>query len=352
MNQPETQTDVAPETDVALTEEELWALDDEALNNPEAQETKTEPAPDAETETKAEPDPEPGPETPPETDSEPPEGETAKDEGPQEPEWWQQLPDEARNEIQQTYSQQQQMYERMQEQYQSLYGRVAPTQRKLAEAIAQRDSLIKQLEAYSDAPSNLEELEKTDTFKQLVKDFPEDAEAIKSTFAQLLSKQQQDVNAKLEETQRALQDERQAHAQREMNRLNQAHSDWQVWVNSNEFNVWRNALSPQDQQRVQQMLSSPYADENIEVLNVFKRDLQTAQEQARQGVTPNSEGKPAGSQQSQTQNPPRKKPPSVSPPSEGSGISGSRRVQVPQSEEELWGAVSEDELDQFRRRAG
>lgn len=340
--QSEEQAEVAQETDDALTEEQIWAeleSEDEEVETPEEPEAEQD---DEEPEEDDEPDqPERSPEQP---DRQPEQRSETEEPEQSEPEWWKSLDDDAKKEIQQTFSQQEQQLQRMQQQYNSLHGKVAPTQRELEKARKEYAALEKRLQAYENAPSSLEELEKSEAFKNLLEDAPEDADALKKAVSLLVSQREEDARAKLESTERALVEEREARTQRELNRLQQAHPDWQPAIQSNEFTVWRNALPQDQQQTVKQMLASPYADENIEVLNAFKRDLQAAR-----GSTQTTGDKPQGSQPSQKTTPQRRKPPQPSPGPEGSGVSGSRRIPAYKSEEELWAEIDEDEMRSLMR---
>lgn len=368
MNQSETQQAepaVEPDTEAALSEEEIWEQlesEERAGDEPEPKsEKEDEPEQSAEEsddddgqEPQGDPEPEPstkGKEPPPASQAEEGSGQEEQPSITEEKfqEMWNQVPEALRNEIQNHNRQQSEAFHRMQQQYNALHGRVAPAQRQLAELTRERDELKKQMEAHQNAPSSLEELEKSKVFKDIAEDFPEDAKALREQVSGVVANAVQNATAKLEEDQRALQTERETWTQREIQRLEQAHPDWDQAVKSREFAYWRSALSPEHQQQVAQMLASPFAEENVQVLNAFKSDLQAAQ----QGSTQPQESKPQGSQQpSNTPSPQRRSPPSASPPSTGSGVSGSRRTPVARSEEDLFAEVDEAEMDAFARRGG
>lgn len=305
------------------SEQEAEQAEPEAVDEPEGE----KPASDDDAQPQTHPEPETAehsepqgekPDRPPETG--------AKDE----PDWFQGLP----SDVQQKLTEQTNYANHLHQSYSALLGRVPGLQRENADLKKQVESLQKQLGELSQAPTpTLDDLEKSDAFKDYAQDFPEEAQELKKQFTSQARAVEQ-AKREAQQAQQAIQEQRRQLVSREQKRLSDKHPDWMQVSNSPMFQQWKQAVlsNPHQFPEMANKLSSMWAEDNIDVLNQFKRDLAEVQGQQAQGHK----------QSERPQTTHRPKPPAPSPAPQGSGLSGNRRNQVPLSEE--------DEFDRLVRQ--
>ena len=297
------------------TEEELQQTDQQEAEQ-ESQETEVEASEEPETEEnqfsrylkskrgepEQDPEPEPEPEQEPEQDPEP------EQEQAQGYDAW---PEQARAEIVRL----QQYAQQMEKQYNAVYGRLAPIQRAY-------EDLRKQLREMETAPPpTLKDLEDNDAYKEIVAEFPDEAETIKKVFG---SQHQVLETAKQQQQQLAqqLEAERRERVQTELQRLTVRYPNYQAIRNHPLFGQWRQAR-PEYETR----LNTLNSDFVSEALDAFKRDLAQVDPTAFAQLFP--QARPAAQ-------PKRPAPPKPSPPSQGSGLSGAQRSSAPVTAEQAF----------------
>lgn len=259
-----------------------------------------------------EPTTEPEPEEP-----EPERAEKAAEPG-KPPEWFETLPDDAKQQIQSQVQQTQKLYQ----DYQALHGRLAPMQRQNEDLRKQVDDLKAQLQKAEQEPPTPPDLEKNDAFNEFEADWPEEAKQIKAAIAARARAAEQ-AQEQARQTQAALQAERRRWIGRETQRLAEKHQDWMQVINTPEFQQWRTVIqaNPQLYPDLAPKFSSMYAEDNIALIDRFKADLAEIRQP-----------------KAQTQPPSRRPPPNPAPASSGSGVSGAQRRTTPMTDEEAFAA--------------
>lgn len=250
----------------------------------------------------------------------------------QEPEWFKSLPDDVRSGLVEQNKYTQYLYQS----YQALQGRLAPVQRENAD-------LRERLRKHEQAPTpTLEDLEKNDAYKEIAEEFPEEAKSLKGVFASK-ERESQQVKQQAQQLKQALDEQRQQTTQRELQRLESQHPDWMNVTNSQPFQQWKSVVeaNPQMYPEMANKLSSPWAEDNVDVLNQFKKDYAEYTGNGQQPPAQNSQ-QPQQQQRPQ-QKPNRPRPPQPSPPSQSSGISGNRGHGTPLSDEDLFEKLVEQD---------
>lgn len=257
----------------------------------------------------------------------------------QEPQWFQDLPEDGKKHFQQMNDYSHKLYQS----YNAVLGRLAPTQRE-------NEDLRKQLQQIEQAPPpTLDDLEKNDAYREIADEFPEEAKSLKDFFA---SKQREidQVKQQAADIHQALESDRKERIARETSRLEKKHPDWAQTFHSQPFQQWKNTIlaQPQVWPDMAQKLQSPWSEDNVEVLDQFQRDYAEVTGQPLPGQQEPSGGQnrepeqqaQSGGQTAQSgqtrQKPQRPRPPKPSPPSQGSGITGNRGGGTPLSDEELF----------------
>lgn len=374
---PETPTDAGvsgsespPPTQDELNESEFAKLFEEG--EPEAPPDKGaeegEPPPEGEDPGGSEGEGEPEGESPPVEGAESPEGDQpaeggegeqqaqpAQPEKPErppeteiqaEPEWWTDLPDEAKAQIGQ-------LHEYANQQYQAnsaMYGRLAPVQRENAYL---REQLQKAEQAQATTPT-LDDLEKSNAYKAITEEFPDEAKELKTLFTSQARAIQQAQTGQ-QRYQQAVNHVQQTYKQREYQRLAQVVPEFQQLMHHPRFQEWKQAVvaNPQMFGDLRQKLTSDFYEDSVDVLNQFRTHWAQAYPDEFSRVYPNAQagqpnqtpqGQPAGNGQAQPQTKPqqRPKPPNPSPPSQGAGVSGTTRKHPPRTDEERFAALFED----------
>jgi hypothetical protein len=299
-NQPEAEQEsqeTPPESGVSASEEpETEENEFTRYLNTKHSKDEPEPEPEPEPEVQGQADPEPEPNSEPEQQS----GFDA----------W---PEPARAEVIRL----QQYAEQMQKQYNAVYGRLAPIQRAY-------EDLRKQLhEKESAPPPTLKDLEENDAYKEIVAEFPDEAEAIKKVFGSQHQVLEQAAQQQ-QRLQQALEAERKERIQTELQRLQVRYPNYRSIQSDPLFGQWREAR-PEYETR----LNTLNSDLVSEALDAFKRDLFQVDKAAYARLFPTAQA--TAPQQTKRPTPPR-----PSPPSQGSGLSGARRSGPALTEEQAF----------------
>lgn len=201
-----------------------------------------------------------------------PQGEAQpQDEVPAQPtgfEWLEDLPDEKRGQARQIIDRQGQQIARLEQRVASHLGQLQPAQR----VISQLQQRLRQVESQraKESPSmpDVEKHKKAvyDRIDKEYEEFPEEAAKLKALFAESLDGVVRSIPsppARPEAPAMAGPDPRS-----EIQHLVTAYSDWGERRFSPEFDNWFARQSPD----TQQMLNSPYASDNVALLDAFTRD--------------------------------------------------------------------------------
>jgi DNA repair exonuclease SbcCD ATPase subunit len=179
---------------------------------------------------------------------------------------WQSVPEPLRNQFQQTN----QALQKLQSDYQAVTGRLAPTQREL-DALKKKLAEQEQLKetGKKDGPT-ADEIEAMSD-DELKREWPEVAAALERREQQLLSRIEAKLNPLQQQMEQRQQFEQQQQEQQirqqELNRLAQAHPDYQDVVRNPGFKQWVDSQHPS----IQALKASMSADDNIALLNLYKQ---------------------------------------------------------------------------------
>jgi len=222
---------------------------------------------------KVEPEPEPEPE--PEVEGEPvaaePEKEPEKEpELPTGLEWIEQLPEGERKKATEFIQRQGQAIARLDQRVKSHLGQLQPAQR----AVAQMRNQIRELEGKLSKQQPTESpviADKIKSYNEWVdseySDFPEEAQKLKTQFAESLDGVQRVLQAAVPSRQQS-QVPAGPNREEEVQHLSTAYSDWGERRYSPEFDQW---IATQPPETVQ-LLNSPFAADNVALLDAFTND--------------------------------------------------------------------------------
>lgn len=292
MNSPAEQLNVEPTPPegappVELSDEDMFEQAfDERFGDGETP-PETPPAGEAETPPPAGDEPPPSQQAGSET---PPAGEEPPPPANAEPEWFKDLPDEAKE----TFAALNNDLGSVREQYTALHGRLAPIQQQNADLQRRLQDSARTPKPTQAAPAGQTpasgstpalDLSQVPEFVEFEATFPEEAKAISAIFSRQaqhldhLSAQLGEVSQGLQEVQTVSSGDRR---ERELNNLATAHPDWMQVRPSVDFKNW---LTTQPAS-VARMADSPNSNECIYVLDRYKQDVYMQRELAKRDNPP------------------------------------------------------------------
>lgn len=301
-------------------QQEQEAQEVEAEDQPEPQERPENPEQGDEPDDSGEQ--EPGPERQPESDSE------AED---SEPEWYASLSEEARAHFEELQGKTQ----RLHQSYQAVHGRVAPMQRQVSD-------LRKQLEQVENPTTpTLEDLEKSDEWKAISEDLPQEAGQVKKLFssqARVIQKKDEESRHQQEQF---LQYQQRIKA-REEQRLEGVFQNHRQVTSHPAFSQWCGVVqqNPTQFPDIAEALQSPFYEDAEFVLSRFRHDLQQFRPEDAQMLFGQQEPQPAD-KKAEKPSVSRRAPPNPSPPSQSAGVSGNSGGR-PMTEEEYFASLIPD----------
>ena len=153
------------------------------------------------------------------------------------------------------------------------HGQLGPAQRQLSQYQRRTQELERELEALKKQQPAEDPVAKAKR-EQWEKDFPEEAEALKSHLTPL-QKELEETKARLAQTYQAQQEtQRQIYVKEQLAELSTAHPDWRDVRQSEQFGLWVNSLDADDAALLDRM----DAQSNIKLLTRFKQDMWIAQQ--------------------------------------------------------------------------
>ena len=198
------------------------------------------------------------------------------------PEWYDALPDEAKELFDKNASD----LAALQDQYTALHGRVAPVQQENARLRRQLEEQSQpaptggqgntpsQSPTAQPVPTSTANLDDVEEFQEFKEAFPEEARAIEAIFGRQaqhithLASQLGEVTQGLQQIQSvSTKSEREA----ALKQLSEAHPDWMQVRHSDDFEQWRATQPPS----VAMMADSPNVNECIYILDRYKQDVWT-----------------------------------------------------------------------------
>ena len=257
----------------------------------------------------------------------PPEVDTQDKSGEDKP-WFAELPEDARQRIQQAEQYANSLYQN----YQALQGRLAPVQRQNEDLRKQVEDLNKQLQERSQENPSIEDLDNSDAWKEVLEEFPDESAEVKKLFTGKESALQE-ANQKVQQLEQELARIGNDRKQAEWNRLKARHPDADAVRAHPQFHQWlqqKSQDSQADPELVRKM-QSPFYEDVADVIDAFKTDFFGQQPHQPAGQARTQPEAPA------TGSPPQsRRPPPPSPPSQGSGVTGAQRPQGRVSDREAF----------------
>jgi len=256
--------------------------------------------------------------------------------------WFKDLPEEARQHIQQADRYANSIFQS----YQALQGRVAPAQRLVEDLRKENEKLQRQLQNASSGNQpnpSLEDLDSSAAWKEVAEEFPDESAELRKLFSGKESTLQQ-ANQQLQQLQEELAQAQTERTNAEWSRLKAHHPDADTVKQHPAFHQWvqRAVNDPQADPALVRKIRSPFYEDIADVFDAFKRDYFAEQppqptpapaeaggstHQRQEGQAGNTEV-PAQSvtpPPRQGHQPSRQTPPPPAPPSQGAGMSGAGR---------------------------
>lgn len=202
------------------------------------------------------------------------------------------LPDEAR----QAYDQATARAADWENRWKAQHGQLGPAQRQLSQYQKRTQELERVVEELKKKQPEEDPVAKAKR-EQWEKDFPDEAEAMKSQLTPIQRKLEE-AEARLAKTAEAQEQfQRQVYVREQQAELTKAHPDWREISQSEPFRIWASSLDEDDAALLDRM----DAQSNIKMLNRFKQDLWIAEQEHKrvnegQQQPPSKPSKPARSE--------------------------------------------------------